>query len=295
MKKYFLGKSMLLFYLQYVFVIACSYHTEHCFSQHITFLTGAREAGLANSSVTIQGLWSVFNNPAGTARLQNTEIGFFHQNLFMIEDLSTRGVAGDVPVYKGNLGFSYAYFGTASFNEQKAGFGYAMTLNDKLDIGIFCSYNRLTLPDEIEDLHALSGNLGLIIYPAEHIRLGFHIHNISGTGYWKDSKENQPAFIRTGLSYHNTKFMLIAQCKLSKYEPTILSAGAEILIIPSLAFRLGCSNDEAMRYTLGVGYNANKRISADLAFALHPYLGFSSYVSVNMRLVKRNHENNQSI
>ena len=48
------------------------------------FFTGGREAGMAYAFLTLGGTWSVYHNPAGMARQNQTSLGFSYNNQYLL-------------------------------------------------------------------------------------------------------------------------------------------------------------------------------------------------------------------
>jgi hypothetical protein len=111
-------KSFILCLL--LFAISYGYNAN----AQINYTTaGAKSSAMANTSVVLTDLWSVYNNQAGLGYLQQISIGAFHRSGFISEQ-NTQGIAVAVPTKTGTLAATVDYYGFTSYNEMKAGIAY---------------------------------------------------------------------------------------------------------------------------------------------------------------------------
>lgn len=256
-----------------------------CYASNDIFLPGGREAGLANSGITLGGLWSVYYNPAGMALTHNYMFGFSYENRFFLPELNIASCAGIIPSDKGAFGFATSYFGGKTYNEQKYTLGYAHALSEKLFAGILFDYYDTHLPGEYESTFSLAGELGVIARPSENLDVGFHVFNLTGSKYKGYSREELQRVFRSGITWHDKYFLLTSLIQIGKRQETIFSIGTEITCLKSISFRFGASNHETSRYSFGLGYLSDP-VSADVAFAYHPVLGLTSTISFQIQLSK---------
>ena len=245
------------------------------------FFEGGRESGMANSFLTLGGIWSVYHNPAGIARTNQMSLGFSYSNHYLINELSTQSFAGIVPAGKGAFGAYYSYSGTSRYNEQKLALGYAHTLGSKIDAGIMIDLSSTYLPDEYETAHAIAGEISLLLYPAEQFRIGLLASNISGSKYNSYTEEKLNTFFQGGVSWHGDNFLIGAKALLQMQNNPVISVGTELSIVNNLDLRAGVSTEDNMSITFGLGYK-QKNWRSDIAFARHPNLGFSTFLSIEV-------------
>ncbi len=271
-----------------IFIICISLHTlgTGCNASDLIFLSGSREAGLANAGTTLGGLWSVYHNPAGMAMGHVTSFGFNYENRFLIKELNIASFAGVIPSHKGAFGISYSYFGSSLYSEKKYAFGYAHLLTENLSAGVLFDYYSTTLPSEYENSGCIAGEAGILATPLEKLSIGFHIANITSSKYKAYYNEDLPQYFRTGVSWKEEYFMIVTQIQLGKNHQPIISAGTEINFIKSLSFRFGTSTSESMRMTWGLGYN-QRLLQVNIAFMHHTVLGLSSSLSLLFRFSKK--------
>ncbi|MBN2487111.1 MAG: hypothetical protein JXB34_14145 [Bacteroidales bacterium] len=263
-----------------------------CVSTGITasdkvFYPGAREAGMAGSSVSVPGLWAVYHNPAGLGYLTSASAGICIENHYQLEELNTASLAVVVPERKGSFGFSSAYFGTSRFNEQKFAFGYGRCLGEKLSAGVLLDCFVANLPENNGSSVLLAGEAGLLYKPLPKLNMGFHVQNPTVASYKNYNNEFLPVVFRAGASWEDKQFILSQQVQLNSRGETILSIGSEIKLTENLALRAGVSNSRQANYSMGAGY-FSQHLSCDVAFSHHPVLGFSSALTLHYQLVRNN-------
>jgi hypothetical protein len=268
-----------------LFVIPQVFLCKLIHASDIVLNVGARETALANSGVSLGGVWSVYYNPAGLVTVKSSSFGISYENKFMVKDLNTASCAIAVPSFKGTFGITCSYFGGTRYNEKKYAIAYAHALTKNLSAGILFDYYSASLPEEYDDCRTLAAELGILANPTEKLSLGMHVANITNSNYKNYSTSNVPQFLRTGASWTEEHFILSLQAQLGKNQETIISAATEINIVKSLAVRMGVANSECMRYTFGFGYT-HHNIQADIAFVHHRVLGLSSSFNLIFRFPK---------
>jgi hypothetical protein len=241
-------------------------------------LAGARDAGLANSTLALESTWSVFHNPAGMAGLTTFSFGLNYESRFAITQLQTSSFASTMPVRFGSFGLAGSYFGSTLYNEQKYAFGYARSFAGKIKVGMLCDYFSVNLPEGYDNAQALAGELGLIAHPIENLNIACHIFNLTGSKF-NTSYAELPVTFTTGAAWVSKNYLVSTQIQIPSNEKPELSVGSELTIVRNLAVRLGVSTLESMSYTVGIGFNPS-RISVDLALAHHPVLGYSTFFTL---------------
>lgn len=244
-------------------------------------LAGAREAGIANSSLTLGGTWTTFHNPAGLATTNNYCVGINYLNRFQTAELSTRSITGTIPTSNGGFGAGYSYFGTSSYNQQKLALGYAHKLSDKIEAGILFDLFSANLPNEYESAYALTGELGLTIRPINNLSIGAHINNITGANYTQYEYEELPMSFRSSLTWQTDNYLLSGLLSLNRDGEPVISIGSEVTLLSNFDVRLGVSTHEAYNFSLGAGYHKTMW-HTDIAFSRHPNLGYTSMLSAGI-------------
>ncbi len=253
------------------------------------FSSGARLSGMANTGVAISDEWSMFHNPAGMAGINEASFGAHYTNRYLLPDIGIASVSGILPMERGTFGTSLSYFGTTRYNEQKYAFGYAHKLGGKLSAGISIDYYRLKLPEDYEQSGVLAGEIGLVIHPVKNLSVGCRLNNVSNSKYSTYSSGNVPSDFSLGAAWKSDIFLIASQVNIYEKESPSISAGSEVLLMKSLAIRVGVSSLPLYQYTLGLGYR-QKSISGNVAFSRHPVLGMSSFISLSHHFSSRRNQ-----
>src|SRR5262245_21201539 len=86
---------------------------------------GARSNALGNASITLSDPFSLFNNQAAMAFVNNISIGLYTERRFMLKELSYNAGGVTLPTKSGVFGLSANYYGFDLYNEKKIGLAYA--------------------------------------------------------------------------------------------------------------------------------------------------------------------------
>lgn len=255
-------------------------------AQNNIFQSGAREAGLANTAIAIADNYSMFHNPGNISGVKATTIGVNYSNVFMLPELSLSSISGLMPFRQGAFGVSASYYGSSQYNEQKYAFGYGLGLGDKISAGISIDYFRVNLPGEYESEDALAGEIGIIVTPIENLSLACVLYNPTATSYKNYPSENLPSCLYIGAAYQSEGFLITSQANIESDQDPVLSLASELYLVKNFAIRLGISTDDLYQYSFGLGYTHTK-LNADIAFARHPVLGFSSFITLNYAFLQK--------
>ena len=238
------------------------------------YLVGSRFGAMANCGVAIPDIWSVSHNQAGLGLIDKTQVGIFHEQEFLVKELSLSSLAAILPIKSGTFGLQLNYFGYTKYHEMKLGIGFGKKLGSKISVGVQLDYFSTFLPAAYSKQQSITVEVGLLSQPVEKLNLGFQIFNPVPKKSKLHVEQQLPTNARLGLAYDLRKIVLLsAETEFSNSEPTVFRAGIEYLIIPSLALRMGISNQETP-LSFGLGYNT-KKLNFNLAFTNHQQLGLT--------------------
>lgn len=246
------------------------------------FPVGARSAGMANSTVMISDLWSVYHNQAGLAYLNNIYAGAYFENRFNISQLGIKSTAFVLPTNSGTFGASVTYFGYSKYNESKFGLAYAKKLSKHFSVGMQFDYLNTSIGDEYGNKGAFVFELGLMAEPVENLLIGVHVYNPTRSKLAVYQDERIPTVFRAGIGYKFSKKVIVTveTDKNLDFKPTY-KAGFEYHFIKGLYLRTGISANPNQNF-FGMGY-AFKSLSVDVAFSTHEVLPMTSHFSVNYK------------
>lgn len=244
-------------------------------------LNGARSAGMGFSSVMLSDVWSVSNNQAGLAFLENPSVGLNYRNSFMVNTLGYQALTMAMPIKNtGAFGLNVSYFGYSQYNESQVGLAYGKKLSENFSFGLKVNYVQTKLAEDYGKIGRAVAEAGILAKPTENMFVAAHLYNISRTKIADYTNETIPTIFRIGIGYTFSEKVLVTTEveKDLKYSP-IFKVGIEYQLVEGFFLRTGISTNPTMN-SFGIGYK-HKRIVADLAFVTHATLGLSSQISIN--------------
>lgn len=265
-----------------VFVVSCFAG----YTQSMSYVAGARAAGMANAGITNQDTWAVFNNPAAYGWLNNKAIGIFYENRFLMKETGYGAMAFSSPLFGGNIGFGFSHFGYSLFQSDKIALGFSQQLFKGFSMGLQVNYFSVRQSDFYGNLNSVTFEAGILSKPNENFSIGAYIFNPLNLSYFENSDLKMPVAVRLGLSYLFSKSLLLSietGKAINGYTP-VFKTGFEYLLNDQFAFRAGIAI-APVEYSFGLGYNnsfGNKnKLGFDLAFAYHEVLGSTPKLSIN--------------
>lgn len=213
--------------------------------------SGALSQGLGGISSIDTGDWSIFNNPAGLASIENLSGVIGYQTILNFSPFNTVSAAFNTPTSFGNMGIGIFKFGDDLFNSQMASIGLAQTVGI-VNFGIKVSllqiniegFGKSTLPNfEIGALTDLS----------PQITIGTYIYNVTQSTLATDAPETIPTIVRLSIDYHpNEQFNLYTELEKDIALDPDLKIGISYRLIKPLALRTGISV-MSNRHSFGAG------------------------------------------
>ncbi len=243
-------------------------------------VAGGRAAGLGGATVAYADLWSAFNNQAGLAYLTKFSAGFFNETPFLMNELSTRGIAVAMPVQKlGVFALSINYFGYNLYNEKKIGLAYAKSFGDKISAGIQFDYLGTSISEGYGSNSAFTIEAGFRAELLPKFYLGAHIFNPTRAKLADYDEEKIPTLLNIGLAYEfSDKVTLSAEGEKNVYETSAFKAGVEYHIVKILYLRAGVgTNPTKTSFGFGLEFDSFK---FDIAAAYHQQLGYTPNISL---------------
>ncbi len=245
---------------------------------------GARARALSNAFVSVSDPWSTFHNQAGLAVLRNYSAGVFYESVFLIEELSFVAGTFIAPVKAGTFGFSFSQFGKETYREQKTGLAFAKSLSKNLNAAIQLDYFSKHLPENERAFGFATFEAGLVYTVKNNLVLGAHVVNPVSNGFHLPAGiQKMPVSLRFGGHYQFPKMvLLIIETEKITENPFNIKTGIEFAPVQNLVLRFGAAG-KSMNYTTGLGYTTGK-ISTDIGFGYHRYLGLTPSVSIQIAL-----------
>jgi hypothetical protein len=270
---------------------------------------GARAAALGNASVALAGeVWSMGNNVAGLAEIQQPTVGFYAENRYFSAALNVGALTVALPLGRtaapaagsvmpgaegaapapvavptwarnGVVAFEAQRFGGQLYNETRVGAGYGyrfgqISLGGRVDV----------LQVSIEGLgsrRVLFGTLGgqIEIVP-RRLSFGASLYNLSQTRLASYQDERVPTILKAGLAYRpSAQVLLLAETEKDVERDANFKFGLEYRPVPILAARLGLAS-LTEQASAGIGVLTGT-FQIDYAAAFQQALGFSQHLSVS--------------
>ncbi len=257
-------KRLILIFLISIFGI------DNTFSIHDPKMEGGKAAAMANTSVTLTDIWSIYHNQAGLAYLENISVGVFHQSGY-IKEQNMQGISFALPTKTGTIAASYSYYGFSQYNEMQAGLAFGRAFSKYFAVGIQLNYLNTHITGNYGTANSINFEVGILSRPIENLFIGVHVYNPSRS---KMGDEKIPTIFNLGVSYLFSEKVLfgVGTEKDLNHDP-IFKAGIDYKIIDYVSLQAGISTNPT-RYSFGIGFHYIK-INAHIGFLNHQTLGYT--------------------
>ncbi|MBC8319684.1 MAG: hypothetical protein H8E34_03065 [Bacteroidetes bacterium] len=241
---------------------------------------GSRSAGMGRTSVAITDFWGAMNNQAGIALFNKPAVGVYYENHFLLNELSTKSVAGIVPTKFGVFGITYNHFGYRLYNNQKVGIVYARAFGNNLRIGLQLDYLQTALGNNYGKKGNVTFELGIQTDITEKITIGVWVFNPTMVVLADYDNEKLPAVYRLGFVWHISDIFLatVEAEKSTDINSVMFRGGLEYELNKRFFFRTGFSTRKEI-FSFGFGMKF-KHIVFNLSAIMHESLGFSPQTSL---------------
>jgi len=220
----------------------------------------------------------MFNNQAGLGWQRNYWAGVYHENKYLVKELSYSSFGGCIPVKPGTLGIALTHFGYSQFSQSQFGLSYGMMLSKTIAAGIGINYHSIHLANGYGSTSTITAEVGIIYQPLEKITIGAHVFNPTRSSL--GSSQNLSTSFGIGLAYRPVDYILITlQGDDNTQSNPIFRTGIEYSPVKSISIRAGMSS-KPMSLAFGFGWKV-KAIRFDLAFSYHEVLGYTPYLSLS--------------
>lgn len=246
---------------------------------------GARAVAMANSAVSLQDGWAIFNNIGTLAWVEETQLLAAVDNRFTISGLNTVAAGAIQPLFKGKTvaGASISHFGDHLFNEVNLGLGLSHRI-DKVSLGLKVNYVQFAMQG-LQTKTAIAVEFGGLMQFTKHLFVAAHIYNLNQAQIASFKDERLPTIMKAGISYRPLdNITLNAEAVKDIDYPTNVRAGAEYKPISKLAVRGGFSVNPLI-YNYGVGLEV-AGFHFDYALSTHTTLLPAHHLSVAYRFRK---------
>lgn len=236
---------------------------------------GARSISMGGVGLTLNDVYSVYNNPGALGALDKTSIGLNYENRFLVKEISSQAI---VYAHKGkkngNFGVQIQQTGFSLYREIQAGVVYGVKLSDKFYGGVGLNYHRIQLGENYGTRNTASGNLGVYYEANKSLRFGVRVQNISRTKLAELEDERLPTRFGLGLTYlFSKKISWSLEAEKTIINPINVKTGLEIHPHDIVYIRLGI-NSFPFQSAFGFGLVLDK-FQFDMSANWHSTLGMS--------------------
>ncbi|NOQ27856.1 MAG: hypothetical protein GQ564_21045 [Bacteroidales bacterium] len=233
-------------------------------------IESGKAAAMANASVTLTDIWSIYHNQAGLGHLKNISIGAFHQSGF-IKEQNIQGIAFALPTKTGTIGASYSYYGFSQYNEMQAGLAFGRSFSKYFSIGLQLNYLHTQIAGIYGTANSINFEIGILSQPIDNLFIGAHVYNPTHS---KMGEEEIPTVFNLGVSYlFSEKVLFAVGTEKDLNQEAIFKAGIDYKLIDFISLQAGISTNPT-KYSFGIGFHY-ERIIAHVGFVNHQTLGYT--------------------
>ncbi len=248
-------------------------------AQNGNFELGARSLGMAGSSITISDAYAGFNNIGALAGQKGISACFSTSILYGIPDLLKIGVGLNAGFLKGTGSVNVYRFGNEDLSEQKISLGYSHQIRF-ISLGIQIGYIQFLIPN-YGTAGSVSFEFGGLVKIRSKIIIGGYLFHPFRSGQRPDYPGSLNTILKTGLSYRPSEnLMANIEYKWKFNTASNVTIGFEYSVRSKVALRTGF-NINTLQSTMGIGFSPG-RFRLDYAVIIHPVLGLSNELSVNV-------------
>jgi hypothetical protein len=240
--------------------------------------------GMGNAFISQFDISAAFHNQAGLAKIDSFSISLFYENLYLLKEMSSRGILVGVPTKTANFAFHYSAFGPVKWMESALSVACSKQLTSKLSAGIQINYFGMKLPEENATASSCGAEMGFIYQLSLKMYAGIHLANPFSIPI-KTYSYNEKIPYRLRVGFHtllSDNFLISAEAEKIKNCTPILKLGIEWEAIQNFYFRCGFNNGPTKLFT-GLGFQY-RFFKTDFAFCYHQYLGCNPSFSITFNL-----------
>jgi len=242
--------------------------------------SGAASLNLAGADLCLQDGWSVNNNPAGLAFLEEINFSASYRSDFLLRELSSRSFAFSLPKEKQGFAVSGGQSGFSDYRTNRLGLAFAQRLSQNFSLGLQFNYHSLQISDPYGSQSFYTVNLGFLTNLSPKLDLGALIVNPNRANAIHSETAYSPQAIEVGLKFCPQEFLsLFLQVEKELVKPLAAMVAVQYQYAKKLDLRLGTAY-ELDQMAFGFGYRQT-HFRFDVASFYHMQLGFSPSVSIS--------------
>jgi hypothetical protein len=240
---------------------------------------GAAQTGTGGISVFTNGIWSIHNNPAGLAKLQNPMTGLYIENRFLLKELFFNAGALALPVQNGGLGIAVSQLSSGQYLNTFAGLAFGRRFGERFSAGVRLDCHHVSFGSEHEQGTAVSFDAGLQWALSDAVTFACNLFNPTRVKRNIVPDEPLPSILRAGFSYRPLpELTLMVEAGKTSEAAWVVNYGMEYVLDEKLFVRAGLGSDTST-FSFGCGYLFDA-FTVDVAASWHQTLGFTPSASL---------------
>jgi len=245
-------------------------------AQSTTTLIGARAAGLGYTTAVVDDEWSLFNNVAGLAHVDQPSASFAYEVRPALVGANRMAASISAPSKVGTLGVGIFRFGDDVYSEHQVSIGIGNQIGNT-SLGAKINYTQYRV-ESFGNTTALSFDFGGITRITSQLSIGAYITNLTQSKLIGSDGERLPTKLVVGVGFRPSDKLFVAT-ELEKdldYQATWKS-GLEYSIYKKVFFRTGFNLNPNTAY-FGLG-GQKKNLKFDYAIRFNQLTGAAHQVS----------------
>lgn len=237
---------------------------------------GARQTGLAYTSVATEGFWASFHNQGALGLERKLSFGLNHESRFGIAELSNKTFGLILPTGRGALGAVYSYYGYSEYNRHTMGLSYGLMIGKKLSAGVQTDLYSTRQAGNYENTNELTFEAGILFLPVQSLKIGLHVYNPLPNSL---RNNDLPTVIKLGTAYKfSSLFMAAIELEALSTGSNVVRFGMEYEALTNLYLRGGVLTNP-FGFSFGAGYSG-RIFQLDIGFITHENLGLTPSLSL---------------
>jgi len=247
---------------------------------HAQTFNAAPFLAMGNTGLAQTSLYSISNNPAGVALLDNIQAGAAYQNHFLSSDIQSQAMYLAIPITRGNaIAFGGNRYGLKEVSNVVILRGiYAKNFGHVFSCAVGLNYHHYYVRNYDND-QTLSLDLGFQYHVHEQLHIGALARNVSMSRYRDDILQYIPVEYGLGFCYALSDGLRFASDIYYNTETYFNYRGGLEYRIDAKVFLRGGMASHPAQYFGGIGLGLHK-MKIDLASSFHPRLGSSPQLAV---------------
>jgi len=245
-------------------------------AQSSSTLVGGRAAGLGYTSSAIEDEWSLFNNVAGLAQVDQFSTSFAYEVRPALIGANRMAAAISAPSKIGTFGVGIFRFGDEVYSEHQVSVGLGNQIGNT-SLGAKLNYSQYNV-ESFGTTTAMSIDFGGITKITPQLSIGAYITNLTQAKLIGNDGERLPTKLVTGVGFRPSDKLFLAT-ELEKdldYQAT-WKCGMEYSIYKKVFFRTGINlNPNAAYFGLGA---QKKNLKFDYAIRFNQLTGAAHHAS----------------